>query len=309
LDDSYRQLLLKQRYKPVGEHSGVKLCHWMRQKLYYGRVCYKEHFYGIQCHRCLQISPALDACTHQCIFCWRYPGPDGATRTEWDEPEKLLDAMILGQRQLVSGFKGDERCDVNLWNEAQNPTQVAISLAGEPTLYPYLGDLIALCAKKGMTTFLVTNGTMPDVLDSLNPLPTQLYVTVAAPNPEIYAKICRPAISNGWDRILKTLELLPSLKGRTRTVIRHTLVEGWNVGWESEYSKLDSTAAPDFVECKGYVFVGHSRKTMSMANMPRFERIQEFSANVAAQIGYAILGEKSDSRVSVLGDGKKKMKL
>jgi tRNA wybutosine-synthesizing protein 1 len=45
---------------------------------------------------------------------------------------------------------------------------------------------------------------------------------------------------------MRTLELFPSLN--TRTVIRHTLVKDWNVGWEDEYAKLDSIADPTFIE-------------------------------------------------------------
>jgi tRNA wybutosine-synthesizing protein 1 len=307
--DEHRALLAKQHYNIVGEHSGVKLCHWMRQKLYYGRICYKEQFYGIECHRCLQMTPVLDDCTQQCVFCWRHPGFEEKSRTLWDEPDKLLDNLISGQRMLVSGFKGDERCNLNLWKEAQNPTQVAISLTGEPTIYPYLSDFITLCHRKGMTTFLVTNGTNPTVLSKMDTLPTQLYVTVAAPNEQVYKSVCKPMISDGWKRIMETLSLMPSLNGRTRTVIRHTLAEGLNLGWEDEYGMLDSLATPDFIECKGYMLLGHSRRTLTIANMPRHERIMKFATKVAEITGYRIEGEKADSRVAVLSNGKKKIKI
>ena len=90
-----------------------------------------------------------------------------------------------------------------------------------------------------MTTFLVSNGTNPNVLAKLNPLPKQLYISIVAPNKKIYDKICSPVISNGWDKIIKTLELLPSLD--TRIVIRHTLVKGWNMDYKyiNQYEKLD----------------------------------------------------------------------
>ena len=88
-------------------------------------------------------------------------------------------------------------------------------------------------------------------------LPTQLYVTVAAPNEEIYQRLMVPKSGNEWRKLKETLALLPSLP--TRTVIRHTLVEGWNLGWEDEYADLDRIAKPMFIECKGYSFVGESR--------------------------------------------------
>ena len=125
---------------------------------------------------------------------------------------------------------------------------------------------------KGMTTFLVTNGTLPEALEKLDPLPTQLYVTLAAPNPEVYKRLCVPRIPDGWERLMRTLELMPSLS--TRTVIRHTLVKEWNIGWEDEYARLDALADPTFIEPKGYVFVGDSRRRMRMANMPSHAEIR-----------------------------------
>jgi len=206
---------------------------------------------------------------------------------------------------LVSGFKGDARCDPALWREARTPNQVAISLSGEPTLYPRLGEFIELCKRKGMTTFLVTNGTLPKTLENLSTLPTQLYVTVAAPNKQLYDKLCVPQVSGAWENLMKTLALLPSLS--TRTVIRHTLIDGWNLGWEDEYAKLDEIAQPIFIEPKGYVFVGDSRTRMTMDNMPSHASVREFSNRIAEKLGLDIIGERTDSRVVLVG--KKGVKL
>ena len=306
-----REILLKQKYRIVGtnEHSGVKLCHWMRQKLLYGRPCYKETFYGISTHRCLQFTPTINQCTQKCLFCWRY---QGFTETEFtapaDQPEEILDQAILAQRELITGFKGDSRCNQDYWHEAREPNQVAISLSGEPTLYPNLGEFIELCKRRNMTTFLVTNGTRPDVLENLDPLPTQLYVSITAPNPEVYKRLCVPmqefniqsksGQKTGWPAVQETLELLPSLT--TRTVIRHTLVSDWNLGWEREYAKLDRLAEPMFIEPKSYVFVGSSRQRMTIKNMVKHEEIQAFSKKLATELGYDISAERADSRVVLL---------
>jgi tRNA wybutosine-synthesizing protein 1 len=289
----------KQQYKLHGGHAAVKLCHWMQQSLLKGRSCYKQEFYGIKSHRCLQMTPVVDQCTHNCLFCWRVQGFDRKDHL-WREPEEILEYCVQEQRKLVSGFGGDPRCTRKMWLESREPKQVAISLSGEPTLYPYLGDLIELCHRRGMTTFLVTNGTTPEVLEALHPLPTQLYVTVAAPNQEVYRRLCVPNVPDGWERIMRTLEILPSLS--TRTVIRHTLVKDWNIGWEEEYARLDSMADPNFVEPKGYVFVGDSRRRMSINNMPSHQDIRDFSNRLGERIGMTTLKERSDSRVLVLGD-------
>jgi len=315
MDRAFKRILEKQHYRVVGEgeHSAVKLCHWMRQKLFYGRACYKENFYGIECHRCLQMSPAVNTCNHRCLFCWRnqefnertLPGETA------DDPGVILEESILAQRKLVSGFKGDDRCDVELWKEAQDPTQVAISLAGEPTMYPYLGDFIALCRRRGMTTFLVTNGTVPGALEQLekmDELPTQLYVTVPAPDFESYRKLCNPYEGRkSWENIMKTLELLPSLD--TRTVIRHTLVDGWNMQDVKGYAKLDEMADPTFIEPKGYVFVGASRMRMDLDNMPSHEKVAAFARALGEETGYDLLAEEEKSRVALLGRDKGRMRI
>jgi len=307
MNKDLEKILIKQQYRIVGNHSGVKLCHWMRQKLLYNRSCYKERFYGISCHRCLQMTPTVDQCNQDCLFCWRHHSEFKLEREKLDEPEKILEYALLGQRILLTGFKGDQRCNVRYWGEAQQPNQVAISLAGEPMLYPFLGDFIALCHRKNMTTFLVTNGTRPKALEKLETLPTQLYVTVAAPNESIYKTLCRPRGGNGWNRILSTLELLPSLN--TRTVIRHTLVDEYNLKNVEDYAKLDEKAQPTFIEPKGYMFVGHSRQVLSLSNMPQHSVIRNFGSKLANLLGYQVLDEKADSRVVLLGKDRNDMKI
>ncbi len=291
--------LEKQQYRIVGGTGAVKLCHWMRQKLINGRACYKEEFYGIASHRCLQMTPSVNICNFRCLFCWRFHGMTGFEGVRYPEPEELLEGCIREQRVLVSGFKGDDRCDPSLWEEARNPDQVAISLSGEPALYPYLSDFIELCTRKGMTTFLVTNGSVPKALASLDALPTQLYVSVTAPNREIFERLCVPQTPNAWDNLMETLDILPSLD--TRTVIRHTLVADWNLGWEDEYAELDELADPLFVEPKGYVFVGDSRTRMRMDNMPSHAVVREFSGRLGDKLSMEILKEREDSRVVLLG--------
>ncbi len=307
MDAGTKEHLEKQQYRIVGENGAVKLCHWMRQKLLFGRPCYKEEFYGVSSHRCLQMTPDVNVCNHRCLFCWRFHGMTGYEAANRITPEELLERCLEEQKLLVSGFKGDDRCDPGLWEEARAPNQVAISLSGEPTLYPDLGEFIGLCKRRGMTTFLVTNGSVPKALESLGTLPTQLYVTVAAPNKRIYEKLCVPQFPKAWDNLMQTLALLPSLG--TRTVIRHTLVEGWNLGWEDEYSKMDEIARPFLVEPKGYVFVGDSRTRMTWDNMPSHKSVREFAKRIAERLSLEVLAERDDSRVVVIGKKGSKLKV
>ena len=92
---------------------------------------------------------------------------------------------------------------------------------------------------------------------------------------------------------------MPSLS--CRTVIRHTLVDGWNVGYEDEYARMINRAQPQFVEPKGYVFVGYSRTRLSMDNMPSHEKVLQFSKTLCEKTGYEYLSERSDSRVVLMG--------
>jgi tRNA wybutosine-synthesizing protein 1 len=106
---------------------------------------------------------------------------------------------------------------------------------------------------------------------------------------------------------LKTLEILPSLD--TRTVARHTLVKGENLGFHEQYAELDRIADPDFIEPKGYVFVGYSRERMTMDNMPSFDDIIDFSSKISDLTGYEISGENPSSRVVLLSSGRIPMEI
>lgn len=309
MDEDKKPIFRKHGYALTGDESGVKLCHWVREKLIEDRSCYKEDFYGIDSHRCLQMSPALDVCNQSCLFCWRYQDYEDYRdeKIQFDEPKEIVKKSLEVQKKLVSGFRGDDRCSEKKWKEARKPNQVAISLSGEPTMYPHLSELIREYQKKGMSTFLVSNGTNPKVLEELEELPTQLYITLAAPNREIFKKLCVPKDADLWDSVVDSLKLLPSLK--TRTVVRHTLVKDWNIGWESEYVDLLRKADPDFVEAKGYVFVGDSRRRMTIDHMPSHEMVKGFAKKESELLGVDMLQEKKSSRVILLGDGNSNRKI
>jgi tRNA wybutosine-synthesizing protein 1 len=309
MNPELQKILIRQHYALIGKHTGVKLCHWLKQSLLFGRECYKQTFYGIDTHRCLQMTPAITHCTQMCLFCWRFQNFTEKELHDVDEPEYILEHAIEAQKKLITGFKGDPRCDQKKWKEANEPNMLACSLSGEPTLYSKLGEFFEVCHRKGITTFLVTNGTTPGFLKELDPLPKQLYISVVAPTEELYKKICAPLISDGWKKIQQTLALLPSLN--TRTVIRHTLVHGWNMDekYIEAYAKLDAQASPMFIEPKGYVFVGSSRNRLHFSNMPTHDQIKNFGQKLAEQLEYETVIEKADSRVMLLSSQQKNRKI
>lgn len=299
MDPKLTQLLEKQGYRIVGGHSAVKTCHWTKESLLKGRVCYKERFYGISSHRCLQMTPAVGWCQHSCIFCWRpiehSLGPDMKV-DEVDEPGTIIDGAIEKQRLLLSGYGGEERADKERVQEAMNPTNAAISLAGEPTTYPYIDELIREYHKRGFSTFLVTNGQNPDQLEATDP--TQLYLSLIAPNPEIYKKTNRPLLKDGWDRLMGSLDIMKDKKGKT--AIRITLIRGYNLEVPELFAPLIERAEPDYVEAKGYVHVGFSRKRLEREDMPSYEEIMEFSRVLAEGTGYLVKDSFKDSKVALL---------
>jgi tRNA wybutosine-synthesizing protein 1 len=140
------------------------------------------------------------------------------------------------------------------------------------------------------------------VIENLDVLPTQLYVSVDAPNKEIFDAVCKPKWNtNAWDKFEETIDLLPSLD--TRIVCRHTLMKGINMSDKNieEFAKLDLRADPDFIENKGYVFVGHSRENLAAENMPSHEDIMDFSNKIAPLTNRLVLSDSRPSRVALVG--------
>ena len=100
-----------------------------------------------------------------------------------DDPAFIVEGTIEAQRKLLSGFGGNEKTSEEKFERAMEPQHVAISLDGEPTLYPKLAELIKEYKKKGFSTFVVSNGLLPDRIEKLfEEPPTQLYISVDAPN-------------------------------------------------------------------------------------------------------------------------------
>jgi tRNA wybutosine-synthesizing protein 1 len=308
MKQSTKQILERQHYRINGD-SAIQICRWTKKALMNEGFCYKQKFYGIQSHRCCQMSPCAMSCQNQCLHCWRpIELNEGIKLKNAEKPEKIIEDCIEMQRKLLMGFKGHPKVTLAKFNEAMNPNQFAISLSGEPTLYPHLGKLIGLLRKRKITSFLVTNGLNPDVLNNLGKkkqLPTQLYVSVNAPNEELFNKITRSKIKNAWQIYLKTLKLLPKLK--TRKVLRLTLVKDLNMEDIQGYANLIKIAKPDFVEVKGFMSVGFSRQRLGYDRMPFYDSIKDFAKKLAKMTNLKILDEKTESCVVLLGKSKKEM--
>jgi tRNA wybutosine-synthesizing protein 1 len=298
------QTLKRQKYHFIGNHSAVKKCRWLHETLVHGRPCYKQKFYGIRTHQCIRMTPTLLNCTQRCLFCWR--AQSGDLKLEWDEmklpqwdsPESIINGSIKAQRQILSGFKANPKTDMKKLKEAMNPRQAAISLAGEPTLYLHLGDLIHTFHKRKFTTFLVSNGTVPSALAKLGEKPTQLYISACAPDKKTFKQVCRPHTTKAWEKLNETLSFLPSF--RCPTVIRITLARDLNMKNPKGYVKLIKKANPTYVEPKAYMHVGFSRLRVSFESTPSHLEIRQFGLHIARETGYDLIGESEESRVILL---------
>ena len=304
MDSSYRKKLERQGYRFVGEHTGVKVCEWTKKSLRGEGTCYKEKFYGIAAHRCVQMSPAVNFCDHDCIFCWRERNNSGFGAV--DDPLLMADRSIDAQRSLLTGFGGNEKTTKDTKSkakllEAQEPQHFAISLNGEVTYYPRLSEFITDLKKKGLSSFVVSNGQLPDVLARMEP-PTQLYLSLDAPNKKMYAEIDRPMRKDGWERVLASLDVLRDLRARekTRTVIRVTLIKGLNDSHTKEWAELLERANPHFVEIKSYMFIGASRQRLTLDHMPFHEEVKSFADKISRHCGYVTVDESRPSRVVLL---------
>ena len=401
ITNQFVETYTKTTYRIVGEnrHSSVKPCHWLEQRLMTGRNnrnCYKEVF-GIQSHRCLQNTPSLPFCNHQCVFCWR-DIESGSISSEFivepDDPKLLIDEMIRHHRDIIenhlslrryldnyeimidllyymllnkhqnhtlNSLSNDihvsknkiERATILLTNqnfieninhkldnfrlqedvkccidsrdefevlinreltspdeiiqahsEAMRPNHAAISLDGEPLLYPRISEFVQEFRNRNMTTFIVTNGTLPERIQNLESLPSQLYITLPASNESVYKKVCRPMIKNGWNRIRKSLELVNSLS--SRTLVRLTAIKNINLNdnFIHEYAKIIDKTNPNFFEIKGFTLQAKALLINERLKMqkkvqdyfPDYDYLEHFAKKFEEISGFPIIYRNRPSR-------------
>jgi len=273
--------------------AALKPCLWCKRALTGGEMCYKHQFYGIESHRCVQMTPTL-RCNQRCLFCWRSFEHEAVETVECP-PETILAGVHRLQKKALAGYNAvlDNTVTDERWQEALEPRHVAISLSGEPTLYSRLPELIDLFNAKGYTTFVVSNGTNPDMIARCRPF--QQYVSLDAPDKEIYEKTCRPMgnAEEFWHRIRESLGHLRE----KRSAIRITLVAGVNNTDPEGYARLLQDSGATYIEVKGYMYLGYSRNRLQRSNMPEHAQVRDFAKRVSSLCDYKIRDENPLSRV------------
>lgn len=303
VSEELRKVLKRQGYKLVGKNAAAKACTWTCKAMRGEGQCYKNQFYGIASHRCVQITPCVGSCTFNCLFCWR-AGEFTPMLTDEDEPNEIIDGVLEAQWKMLSGFGGRAEADKKLLKEAKEPKHVAISLAGEPTLYSKLPELVNELNARGFTTFVVSNGSNPEMLAKIRP--TQLYISLYGPEEQTFSKTAAPLISGAWEKVLESLKQMKKLgKQGVRTTIRLTLVKDWNMKDPEGFAELIKKADPMFIECKAYMHVGYSVHRLPRSAMPSHEEILEFSKEIAKHTGYLLKQDNPKSRVTLLARDEK----
>ncbi len=196
LTDDIVNDLVKKQYGIYG-HSGVQICSWTKKSLTGKGVCYKEKFYGVKCHSCMEMAPTVMWCQQNCTFCWRptkYMKNINITSEEVDEPADIIQNLIAKRYKLINGFGGHDDIDMEKFKDAIDPTHYAISLSGEPTLYPKLPEMVKYLKTlpRTETIFVVSNGQLPEyyikLQEDVMAQPTQLYISLDAPDIELFKK-------------------------------------------------------------------------------------------------------------------------
>ncbi|PIK50912.1 hypothetical protein BSL78_12212 [Apostichopus japonicus] len=286
-----RQSLTKQGYKLIGSHSGVKLCRWTKVKIL-------DVFNKCKSNRKLKFK--AEHVLH-------HTNPVG---TEWkwkmDQPDVIVKGAMENHYKLINQFKGVPGVKDERMQEAMKIKHCALSLVGEPIMYPEINTLVRMLHGHEISTFLVTNAQFPDAIKQLLPV-TQLYVSVDASTKDSLKKIDRPLFKDFWQRFLDSLRAL-SDKGQ-RTVYRLTIVKSWNSEEIEGYAELVDLGKPDFIEIKGVTYCGESKaSTLTMQNVPWHEEVLGFVQNLVDMLpDYELACEHEHSNCVLLANKKFKI--
>ena len=305
---------LKKAKYGVADHSTVELCHWTKKSFRNEGTCYKHKFYGISTHRCMEFSPAGMHCENRCVYCWRPMEFYDSLAMEPErvaEPEDIMKKLMAERRKLIMGHYGDPNQDKQKLDESLLPSHYAISLSGEPTMYPKLPELIKYLKslQETKSIFLVTNGQEPDMIQKLadeEALPTQLYLSTNAADQESFLKVNRPRYDDSWKRWNKTLDLLSSLD--TRTVLRITLIKNWNDSKEMipAFTEMFDKSNPHFIEIKSYMHIGRSTNRLEHENMLDMNEVRSFASGVTQYSNrFSVMDESEISRIVILQNKKR----
>lgn len=211
-----------------------------------------------------------------------------------DPAEMIIEEGLKNHVQMIKQMKGVPGVKDERYAEGFNVRHCALSLVGEPIIYPEINKFIDILHSKRISSFLVTNAQFPEQMESLRPV-TQLYISVDAANPEELKKVDRPLFEDFWDRYLRCIDVLHL--SRQRSVFRMTLIKNFNEEDLPGYVKLIERGKPSFVEVKGVTFCGGKRPEIGMKDVPWHEEVVQFCKELEKHLGgeYGIASEHEHS--------------
>lgn len=170
----------------------------------------------------MEMTPSL-ACANKCVFCWRHHTNPVGKEWRWqvDEPQMLVDQAIANHRSMINTLRGVPGVIPERLADAQKPRHCALSLVGEPIMYPHINRFVRLLHEEGISSFLVTNAQFPQALIDMEPV-CQLYVSIDASTAESLKAVDRPLFSDYWERFLASLEAIRAKHSGTCEPPRHT---------------------------------------------------------------------------------------
>ena len=183
-----------------------------------------------------------------------------------DEPEQIVKEGILAHQAMINEMRGVPGVVPERLQEAFTVRHCALSLVGEPIMYPRINNMLRMLHERKISSFLVTNGQFPEMIEKLEPV-TQLYVSIDAASKSSLKAIDRPLFKDYWERYMASLKHLSNKP--QRTVYRMTLVKSWNMGEVEQYGELIEYGTPDFIEIKSVTYCGKSdASSLTMENVP-----------------------------------------
>jgi tRNA wybutosine-synthesizing protein 1 len=308
----WRKKLEKMNYALVGNTSAVQICRWTKNSIRGKEGCWKEKFYGISSAGCCQMTPSVMWCENKCLHCWRPIEMNlGDELPKIDDPKEIIEKITEVRKKMLMGFKGRKSINKEKFEDSLVPKLYTLSLSGEPTIYPKIGEMFKEIRKRNAVSFLVTNGLNPKAIENLkyDELPTQITISTNAPNKKLFDFWHRSCKENAWDNFMQTLDVIKKLKGKVRRVIRLTLVKEsknnnlTNMSDEniSEYVELIKKAEPDFVHIKGFMSVGYARKRLGYDKQPWFSEVKNYAQKILVKLDdFEIGGEDERSCVVML---------
>jgi len=189
-------------------------------------------------------------------------------------------------QKMINGARGIPGVSKERLQDAMTIKHCALSLVGEPIIYPYINEFVDLLHANNISSFLVTNAQFPEKILAMKPV-TQLYISIDAATEESLKTIDRPLFSDFWQRHIASVDALANYP--QRTVHRLTLVKEYNMEEVNDYAKLVARGKPDFVEVKGVTYCGKSdASNLTIKNTPFHQEVISFCKQLSNAINNII---------------------